>query len=168
MRKKSRKLDVCRTGIVLTDQLISATWREDKEPTILPAERLPGDAVRDQLISATWREEKEPTLLSAERLPGDTVRDQLISTTWREDKEPTLLSAERLPGDVARDQLISSVRPASPMTAEKPGNKASTQLSAGQLVSEEAAVAASCAYQSPAMWKPGEARSFDSQAIFIF
>ncbi len=129
--------------------------------------------------------------MSAERLPGDAARDQLISATWREDKEPTLLSAERLPGDVAEDQLISTVRPASPMTAEKPGNKASTQLfaeqyavaghqqvssseaagtlaavkpatkastqlSVGQLVSEEAAVAASCAYHSPAIWKPGE------------
>jgi hypothetical protein len=45
------------------------------------------------------------------------------------------------------------------MTAGKPGNKVSTQLSAGQLVSEEAAFAASCAYHSPAMWKPGELHS---------
>ncbi len=110
----------------------------------------------DQLISATGREDKEPTLLSAERLPGEVARDQLISATWREDKEPTLLSAKRLPGDVARDQLNSSVRLASPMTAVKPATKASTQLSAGQLVTEEAAVAASCAYQSPAIWKPDE------------
>ncbi|MFN9906372.1 MAG: hypothetical protein ACK56F_09645, partial [bacterium] len=113
LRKKSRKLDVCRTGLVLADQLISATWREDKEPT----------------------------LLSAERLPGDAARDQLISDTWREDKEPTLLSKDRLPGEAARDQLISSVRPASPMTAEKPGNKAFIQLFAGPYTRDSFAVA---------------------------